>query len=394
MTSSAYLMSKAKREGKAFMRPIRVMHITDTLQAAGKERVAMNLANLLPRNRYQSYLCTTRSEGPLAHLLRKDVGRLRLARQRRFELSALYRLVAFNRAQQIHILHAHEHSLFIAGLASLFPPYPCVVWHDHYGMHGQKERSVRLYRLGTMRARGIITVSESLAEWSRSKLRVPSEHVWYLPNFVAATEHERTPRVLPGVPGARIVCVANLRPQKDHLTLLRAMARVIKQVPQAQLLLVGASRDADYFDLVHREIAQQQLQAYVSLLGDCPDVPAILQECSIGVLSSADEGFPLALLEYGMAGLPTVATAVGQCAEVLDEGRAGILVPPGAPGQLAEALLALLQSPAQRTVLGKQLHQRVQAVYSPDHIMERICQIYDTILRSAQGGVKPPLSGS
>ena len=66
-----------------------------------------------------------------------------------------------------------------------------------------------------------------------------------------------------------------------------------------------------------------------------------------------------------MAGLPTVATAVGQCTEVLDDGRAGILVPSGAPGQLAEALLALLQSPAQRAVLGKQLHQRVQAVYSP-----------------------------
>ena len=285
MTSSAYLISKAKREGEACMRPIGVLHITDTLQAAGKERVAVNLANLLPRNRYQSYLCTTRSEGPLAHLLRKDVGRLRLGRQRRFELSALCRLVAFNRAHQIHILHAHEHSLFIAGLASLFPPYPCVVWHDHYGMQGQKERSVGLYRLGTIRARGIITVSESLAEWSRSKLRVPSERVWYLPNFVAAAEPEGTPLVLPGVPGARIVCVANLRPEKDHLTLLRAMARVIQQVPQAQLLLVGASRDADYFALIHREIAQQQLQAHVSLLGDRPDVPAILQECSIGVLT-------------------------------------------------------------------------------------------------------------
>ena len=114
--------------------------------------------------------------------------------------------------------------------------------------------------------------------------------------------------------------------------------------------------------------------------------------CRFLVLSSADEGFPLALLEYGTAGLPTVATAVGQCAEVLDEGRAGILVPPGAPGQLAEALLALLQSPAQRTVLGKQLHQRVQAVYSPSHIVEQICQIYDTLLRSAQSGLQPPLS--
>ena len=227
MTSSAYLISKAKREGETFMRPIGVLHITDTLQAAGKERVAVNLANLLPRNRYQSYLCTTRSEGPLEHLLRKDVGRLRLGRQRRFELR-FCRLIAFNRAHQIHILHAHERFIVHSSLGLAFPPYPRLVWHDHYGMQGQKERSVGLYRLGTIRARGIITVSESLAEWSRSKLRVPSERVWSLPNFSPA-EPEGTPMVLPGVPGARIVCVANLRPQKDHLTLLRAMARVIQR---------------------------------------------------------------------------------------------------------------------------------------------------------------------
>src|SRR5438876_11120160 len=82
--------------------------------------------------------------------------------------------------------------------------------------------------------------------------------------------------------------------------------------------------------------------------------------CDVGVLSSRSEGMPLALLEYGMNGLPSVATRVGQCAEMLDDGRAGLLVPPAAPEPLAKAILALLQSPEQRAELGGRFRQRTQ----------------------------------
>jgi len=52
---------------------------------------------------------------------------------------------------------------------------------------------------------------------------------------------------------------------------------------------------------------------------------------------------PLALIEYGMNALPAIATQVGQCAEVLDDGKAGILVPPATPNALAEAIIGLLE---------------------------------------------------
>ena len=73
---------------------------------------------------------------------------------------------------------------------------------------------------------------------------------------------------------------------------------------------------------VQERIQQHGLESHVFLLGSRSDVPSILSGCDIGVLSSASEGMPLALLEYGVAGLPTVATRVGQVPEILDEGRA------------------------------------------------------------------------
>jgi glycosyltransferase involved in cell wall biosynthesis len=357
------------------------MHLIDTLDLGGAERVAVNLANGLPRDRYQTYLCTTRREGALEGLLKSEVGRLRLKRRRRLEAKALTRLVGFVRTEGVQILHAHETSVFLAALASLFPPYPALVWHDHFGRHEEIERPVWLYRLLARRLSAVIAVNESLAEWSRARLRVPPGRVWYVPNFVSDTEVEGGAASLPGLRGSRIVCVANLRTQKDHLTLLDAMTLVVRRAPAAHLLLVGATVEAECREQVTRRCAQLGLEQHVSFLGSRPDVPSVLQACDIGVLSSVSEGLPLALLEYGMARLPAVATRVGQCTEVLAEGQAGMLVPPRTPGALAAALLELLGSPAQRVTYGNALHHRVKQFYSEGSVIQQICQVYDSVLR-------------
>lgn len=371
-------------------KPVRVLHLTDTLEAGGAERVAVNLANLMPRDRYRTYLCSTRRDGPLAELVGRDVGRLRLQRKRRWDGRALWRLVRFVRDQQIQILHAHGTALLLANLASRFAPFPAVVWHDHFGRYAVEERSTWLYGWLTKRVGGVVAVNQPLAEWSRTRLGVPPGRVWFLPNFICDGQAGRTPPDLPGKPGARIACVANLRPEKDHATLLRAMARVIREVPAAHLLLVGASRNPAHQGVIRQEVLRQALQGHVSLLGHRQDVAAILRACDVGVLSSRSEGLPLSLLEYGMAGLPVVATQVGQCAEVLDHGQAGMLAPPATPLELAEALLVFLRSPERRRQFGERLHRRVHELYSPGPVIRQLERIYNTVLNRtpSEGEVK------
>ena len=368
-----------------FTSRINVMHLTDTLDAGGRERVAVDLVNVLPREQYVTHLCTTRRDGALVDLVEKDVGRLRLERRQRFDTGALRQLLAYIRKHQVRILHAHETSVFLSAAASLFPPHPAVVWHDHFGGQEVGERSAWLYRLVTNRVSGVITVNQTLADWSRQRLRVPADRVWFIPNFVREAEDKEGVPDLPGKKGQRIVCVANFRPQKDHLTLLRALSIVIRQEPAAHLLLVGAESDQNYLNLVQQEIARHQLNEHVSVLGQRLDISAILRACDIGVLSSASEGLPLALLEYGMAGLPAVATRVGQCAEVLDDGRVGILVPSAAPDKLAEMLLSLIRSPERRASFGELFHRRVREVYSPGPVIQKICRVYDAVIKSKQG---------
>ncbi len=365
-----------------------VMHLTDTLGAGGAERVAVNIANHLPRERFASYLCTTREDGALANLIEDDVGRLRLKRQKRFDVQALRELVGYIRRNKIGILHAHQTSVFVAVLASLFPPFPKVVWHDHYGKFVVASRPVWLYKQAARRICGVIAVNQSLAEWSRRSLHMPRERVWYIPNFTIEAKHDDEPITLAGKEGARIVCVANFRRQKDHLNLIKAMKIVVEREPAAHLFLVGVEVDREYISEIRAEINNLNLDSNISWLGERSNVAAILKQCDVGVLGSASEGLPLALIEYGMAGLAAVATEVGQCGEVLDNGKAGMLVPPAAPDLLAEKLLALLSSATLRKDMGDKFRQRVKDFYSPEAVLGEVCQVYETVINSSSAVLK------
>ncbi len=360
-----------------------VMHITDTLDSGGAERMAVNLVNHLPRDRYKIFLCTTRRDGALADSVATDVERLRLERRGRFDLKAILRLKEFIAEHDIRLLHAHNTSLFVALAAAVFPPRPAVIWHHHTGRFAMEDRAALIYRLVARQISGVIVVNQDLAEWTKRRLGVPADLVRYIPNFVSESAIQ-PPIELPGEPGKRIVCVANIHPDKDHSTLFRAMKLVVEQVPDAHLLLAGEARDANYLKTVTSEMVRLGLISNISLLGQQKNIPQLLSACDIGVLSSVSEGLPMALLEYGIAGLPVVATRVGQCAEVLDFGNAGITAPPAEPNKLADALITLLQSAERRRELGEKLRERVLENYSSRAVITEVCRMYEEVLHRAR----------
>lgn len=357
-----------------------ILHITDTLDLGGYERVAVNLVNELPPERYAAHLCTTRRDGPLAGQIAPHVLRLSLARRGTFDAGAVRRLAAFIRSHRVRILHAHGASLFVARAAALLPPYPALIWHAHSGRMAAEDRAAWPHRVAARGIAGVIAVNQALAEWARRRLPVAAARTWYLPNLVAEQPRAGESPELPGKRGSRVVAVANLRPEKDHFTLLRAFAVVARALPDPHLLLVGASPDSAYDRRLRAEAAGLGIGERVSFLGRRADVPAILRACDVGVLDSAFEGLPMSLLEYGIAGLASVATTAGQSAEVLDHGRAGILIKPGDPSALAAGLLSLLRSAGQRDRLGEELRKHVLAHYGARPVMRQLCAIYETVL--------------
>lgn len=369
--------------------PVGVMHVVDRLFAGGAERIAVELSNRLPRDRYRAYLCTTRADGALEHAVRQDVGRLRLARRSRLDIAAVARLAGFVEREDISILHAHGPALLVATLAGMLRRGTRIVWHVHIGRYAARNEAAGAYGILTRRVAAVLAVSEPLVDWCRRRLPVDRDRIHYLRNAVAPGS-DGAAAALPGVKGARIVCVGNYRPEKDQLTLVRAMTGVMSRCPDAHLLLVGEAIDASYEARVRAEIAAAGLGGRISMLGSRADVGAILRACDIGVLSSASEGLPLALAEYGTAGLAAVATDVGQCSEVLDGGEAGVLVPPGDPARLADALVALLADPARRREIGRRFQRHAEAVYGFPAMIERLDAIYRGVLsETSRAGVAP-----
>jgi len=356
------------------------MHLVDTLVLGGAELMAVNLTNHLPREHYRPFLCMTRADGPLLARVRPDVTCLQLARRNRFDLHAFKRLVDFVRENDVRILHAHSSSLFIAKALNLCVPKTKLVWHAHYGQLASKTRNTLLYRFACGQAT-VITVNEDLAGWARNRLRVPCDRVHYLRNFVSESSEQTLPASqLPGHHGLRVISVANIRREKDQLTLIHAFAMTTEKFPNAHLLLAGNILDQEYYDILQKTIGHLNLTSRVSFLGQRRDILSMLRLCDVGVLSSEAEGLPMALLEYATVGLPTVATRVGQCPEVLDRGRAGILVDPKSPQQLSRGMEKLLESASLRQALGTALKTHIKENYEPVTVMNQLGRIYDAIL--------------
>lgn len=355
-----------------------VMHLLDTLDAGGAERVAVNLVNSLPRETYRVFLCTSRRDGALAALLEPGVERVCLQRRHTLDAFAVWRLAAFIRRHRIRILHAHGPSLFLAVASHLLAPRLSVVWHVHHGHYAGAHNRALLHRLFCKGVSFLVVVNHDLVRYAEDRLAVAPARVRFVPNL-ASSIHPSAPVPLPGTVGKRILCVANLRPEKDHLTLVRALDVVRRQIPGVHLLLAGAFTDPKTVSRLRYEIAANALDESITLLGARTDVPALCASCDIGVLSSRSEGFPMALVDYGQAGLPVIATAVGECAQVLEGGDAGILVPPGQPGVLAAKLILLLGDAKLRRTLASAFARRVETLYSPNTVIRQICTIYETV---------------
>lgn len=209
-------------------------------------------------------------------------------------------------------------------------------------------------------------------------LNVNSSDIEYLPNFpVLNFLDNRFQKSLPGDKKYKIVNVANLRPQKDHVNLIKA----IQIIKECDLYIVGNDVKDDYSLLVHEYISYNGIDN-VHILGGRTDIVSILQHCDIGVLSSASEGLPVSLLEYGLAGLPVVCTRVGECATVLGNGEFGILVEPQDPEKLAESIQLLIDNPSLRADYGAKFHKHVSQHYSEKAIIKTVIAKYCELLSS------------
>ncbi len=163
--------------------------------------------------------------------------------------------------------------------------------------------------------------------------------------------------------------------RKDLSTLLAALAELKERDLDFVLALAGKISEDKQYPALIAEIARQGLRERVRLLGFVPDddLPALFSACAAFVFPSLYEGFGLPPLEAMACGAPVVAADASAVPEVV--GRAGILVPPGQAGALAQALEGVLTNPELSREL-KEQGQRRAALFSWSRAAAETLEIY------------------
>jgi L-malate glycosyltransferase len=175
------------------------------------------------------------------------------------------------------------------------------------------------------------------------------------------------------------ITVANLRPEKQHETLIAAAATLCRLYPDVSFQIVGDGPRRRSLE----ELAQAQgVGERIVFLGHREDIPALLAAADAFVLPSRSEAFPNSALEAMVAGLPVVASAVGGLVDLVDHGRTGLLVPPADPEALVAALRSLIEAPARAAALGGAARAHVQQGYSFERMVAAFEATYLSSLHS------------
>jgi len=174
-----------------------------------------------------------------------------------------------------------------------------------------------------------------------------------------------------------IGCVGRLSLEKGQDILIQAMGKLNENGIQAHLVLLGEGQARTTLE---NQVNELNLSGQVHLLGARRDIPAWLSHFQIFTLPSRWEGISMALLEAMAAGVPVIATHVGGTPEVIRDHESGILVPPGEPAALAEALQHLLTDADLRHRLSEGARQRVREYFSIDRTVLQIDQLYKGLL--------------
>lgn len=265
-----------------------------------------------------------------------DVESIRLVQHRRlFSLvRATTGLVGLFRRERFDIVHAHMvTSALLCWPACLVFGVPLVTT-----VHNEFERSAVAMRVGTR----VIGVSDAVA---RAMIRrgVPALRVRTVLNGTIGSPRHPGPSGSPAVLGSpSILFVGGLHPRKGLPDLLEAFGTVAAAIPNATLHIVGEGPSgAEY----RAAAAAMPCASAIMFHGGIDDPRPWFLGADIFVLPSRADPAPLVLSEACEGGCAIVASDVGGIPEMLDGGRAGILVPPGDPKRMAAALTDLLSDP-------------------------------------------------
>lgn len=270
-----------------------------------------------------------------------------------------------------HLIHFHKLVSEVEGPRSLAYYFLLMVPHLF-------SRIFRYELPFLKRASKVVSVSRHNAELLKKVYRLPAEKVCVLQNWVETEEFSPSPesraavREKMGLPESTVVflCVGALWRPKGFQFAIEAFKRVIKNNPEAMLLLAGCG---PYEERLKQAAGKVLPSGRIRFLGEIPraELPALYNAADVFIIPSIHpEGLAYTLIEALSSGLPSIATALGGNIESI--GDAGILAPPRNAEKLAEAMSNLAADRGLRERLAGSARKRALELFSEEAAMKKI----------------------
>lgn len=362
----------------------RVLHLVNGEHYAGAERVQDLLGLCLPEHGFEAgFVCLKPNRFP--ELRRSRLCPLEeLPMRNRLDVSPAWRVARIIRCEGYSLVHTHTpRGAFIGQIASTLAGVP-MVHHvhsptDHDTTHPWRNRlNMLVERTSLCRVRAVIAVSRTLGHWA---------HLQGVPRWMVSVVHNGVPEIGPLVDRSpprgtwTLGSMALFRPRKGLEVLIEALAHLRDRGQPVRLRAVGCFESRTYEAEVRCFAEQLRVADLIDWVGFKQDIAAELAQMDLFVLPSLfGEGLPMVILEAMAAGVPVIATRVEGAPEAVRNELEGLLVEPGHPPELADAVTRVIDGHVDWLDLREAAHRRQARYFSDRSMAEGVANVYRKVL--------------
>ena len=372
----------------------------------GLETMAVGLAGALAKRGLRSVIIALDEGGELQPVLdAAGVESHVLGGRRLRDPRYHWRLARLLRRVRPDVVHSHNFAAFLhTAVARRLAFVPRMV-HTEHAFEYVTGTSYHGWIRGASRGcKAFVVVGERILPFFRDTVGVPTERLRVIPNGVDLASFQpqtdtREVRQELGIPADAFVVgsAGRLAPEKDLATLVRAVADARRERNDLCLVFVGDGVERPALEALTSELG---LSERVRFLGWRRDVSRVVSALDLFVLSSENEGLPLAVLEAMALGVPVASTPVGDLPVVVQDGVSGRLFSVGDSSALARVILEVAADAARRRSLAVAGRQVVERRYDHEVMVDGYLDAYGISgfarggARASAGGVQQPCCGA
>ena len=353
-------------------RPLKVCHVSLSLNTGGLERVLSLLASHQSSRHVHLQFLALQSEGRFADSLREQGFDVQLC-PAKTGMATWRWLKAFFQQHRFEVVHTHNtYPAIHATLPARWAKVPIVVNTRHGQRIGHGWKSRWLFRFAARFLDRIVTVSHDAARLTVTQDHVPSRLVSTIWNGIdlnafAFTGGNRTPTA---------ISIGRLVPEKDLQTMIHGVVQAKPLVPELRLLIVGGG---PLEGTLRNMVESLNATGYIHFLGEQSNVPALLSQSGFLISTSLSEGISLTILEAMAVGLPVIATKVGGNPEIMEESE--WLIEPQSPSQLARAIVQLTARSSEWDEWALRGRRRMETHFSAPRMSQHYLELYTELAR-------------